>query len=102
MANAFTAAIDTLFNDQHLGWDAVYTPANGAPRPVRVFWHRPDDVIAFSDTRLHTTTAIFDVRINQVATPQAGDTLVVQGETYLIQGTPRRDDGRLIWTCQAR
>ena len=27
---------------------------------------------------------------------------VVQGETYLIQGTPKRDDGRLIWTCEAR
>ncbi|MCW5773220.1 MAG: hypothetical protein KIT16_16385 [Rhodospirillaceae bacterium] len=98
--NAFAEAIDTLFNDPHLGWDAVYTP--GGEPTVRVFWHRPDDVIAFADTRLHTTTAIFDVRISEVATPQAGDTLVVQGETYLIQGTPKRDDGRLIWTCEAR
>lgn len=100
--NAFAEAIDTLFNDPNLGWDAIYTPAGGEPRSVRVFWHRPDDVIAFADARLHTTTAIFDVRINQVATPQAGDTLVVQGETYLIQGAPKRDDGRLIWTFEAR
>ena len=100
--NAFATAIDTLFNDPHLGWDAVYTPEGGEPRAVRVFWHRPDDVIAFADTRLHTTTAIFDVRISEMAAPQAGDTLVVQGETYLIQGTPKRDDGRLIWSCEAR
>ena len=100
--NAFAEAIDTLFNDPHLGWDAVYTPVAGEAKAVRVFWHRPDDVIAFADTRLHTTTAIFDVRINQVAAPQAGDTLVVEGEAFVIQGTPKRDDGRLIWTLEAR
>ena len=102
MGNVFRQAIDALFIDPHLGWDAIYTQDGGEPRAVRVFWHRPDDVIAFADTRLHTTTAIFDVRISEVAIPKAGDTLVVQGETYLIQGTPKRDDGRLIWTFEAR
>lgn len=38
---------------------------------------RPDDVIAFSDTRLHTTTAIFDVRISEVAELQADDTFAI-------------------------
>lgn len=102
MGDAFKQAIDTLFSDPRLGWDAVYISEGSDPREVRVFWHRPDDVIGFADTRLHTTTAIFDVRITEVAAPQAGDTLVIQGETFVIQGTPKRDDGRLIWTCEAR
>jgi hypothetical protein len=100
--SALKSAIDRLFNDPHLGWDAVYTPLGGESGAVRVFWHSPDDVIAFAHTRLHTTTAIFDFRISEVAAPQAGDTLVVQGKMFVFQGTPRRDDGRLIWTCEAR
>jgi len=100
MGHPFVAAIDALFNDPHLGWDAVYWPEGGEARAVRVFWHRPDNVVAFGDTRQLTTTAIFDVRISDVATPKAGDTLVVQSETFVIQGTPKRDDGRLIWTFE--
>jgi hypothetical protein len=102
MINAFTEAIDALFADPNLGWDAVYTPEGGTPAAVRVFRRLPDAVLEFGDTRLSTTTAIFDVRISEVAGPQAGDTLVVQGETFVIQGTPRRDEGRLIWTIEAR
>lgn len=100
--NAFAAAIDVLFADPNLGWDAVYTPEGGEPGTVRVFRRQPDAALEFGDTRLSTTTAVFDVRLSEVASPKAGDLLVVEAETYLIQGQPRRDGGRLIWTIEAR
>ena len=96
----FASAIDALFADLNLGWDAVYLPEGGSGVAVRVFRRQPDVALEFGDTRLSTTTAIFDVRISEVAAPNAGDRLVVDGETFVIQGTPRRDDGRLIWTIE--
>ncbi len=98
----FTAAIDALFADPNLGWDAVYLPEGGSGVAVRVFRRQPDVALEFGDTRLSTTTAIFDVRISEVVAPNAGDRLVVDGETFVIQGEPIRDAERLVWTIEAR
>ncbi len=102
MENAFAAAIDVLFADPNLGRDAVYLPEGGNGVAVRVVRRLPDAVLEFGDSRLSTTTAVFDVRLSEVAAPKAGDRLVVEAETYLIQGQPKRDGGRLIWTIEAR
>ena len=99
---AFAAAIDTLFRDQNIAADAVYTPAGGDPMTVRVIAKRPDEIVGFGDTPIHAATAIFDVRVSEVATPAEGDTLEVGGDTYVIQGEPVRDRDRLIWSLDTR
>jgi hypothetical protein len=42
------------------------------------------------------------VRTAEIAELTEGDTLDVDGVTYVIQGTPVRDAERLIWTIEAR
>ena len=100
---AFTAAIDALFSDPNLAGDAVYRADGADPGiAVRVIVRRPDQIGDFGDTRITSETATFDVRTSEIAEPAEGDTLDVDGVTYVIQGEPIRDAERLIWTIEAR
>ena len=105
---AVAAAVDALFADPNIAIDGIYTPAGGAPRTVRVIARRPDQIIGLGETRIHTATAVFDVRVSEVPAPAAGDALVIPasgpgtGETVVVQGEPRRDRERLVWTLDAR
>ncbi|HQS59907.1 MAG TPA: hypothetical protein PKZ37_16145 [Gallionellaceae bacterium] len=47
------------------------------------------------------STTRFDLCVAEVATPSEGDTLIVAGQTYRIQGAPVRDRDGLLWTVQA-
>ena len=100
---AIAAAFDRLFADPNLARDAVYHPGNGGEGiPVRVIAKRPDEIVGFGETRIHAGTTLFDVRVSEVAEPQPGDRLGIDGEDYLVQGEPVRDAERLIWTLEAR
>jgi hypothetical protein len=99
----FAAAMDTLFADPNLACDAVYRPGGADPGiAVRVIVRRPDRIGDLGDTRIASETATFDVRTAEIAGPAEGDTLDVEGATYVIQGTPVRDAERLIWAIEAR
>ena len=97
----FAGAVDAAF--AALGIDATYTPAAGEPVPVRVIARRPDTIVGFGETRIHTETAAFEVRASEVGAPRPGDQLTVGGETSVVQGEPeRRDPDRLVWTLDVR
>jgi hypothetical protein len=97
----FTEAINATF--AAFGVDAVYTPANGDPSMVRVVARRPDTIVGFGETRIHAETAIFEIRTSQVADPRPGDQLTVDGEGFVVQGEPERQDPvRLVWTVDVR
>jgi hypothetical protein len=97
----FQGAVDSTF--AAFGIDAVYTPAGGDPIPVRVIARRPDTIVGFGQTRVHTETATFEVRASEVATPRPDDQLTVGAEIFVIQGEPdRRDPDRLVWTIDVR
>ncbi|HUX16664.1 MAG TPA: hypothetical protein VMW52_09345 [Phycisphaerae bacterium] len=96
----FSAAVDACF--VHLGVAAVYVPAGGAPVDVRVIAKRPDVVADFGETRIHAATAVFEVRVAEVPSPAAGDTITLDGETFVVQGEPVRDAERLVWTLDVR
>jgi hypothetical protein len=49
------------------GIDAVYMPAGGEPVRVRVIARRPDTIVGFGETRIHTETATFEVRASEIA-----------------------------------
>jgi hypothetical protein len=49
---AFEGAVDATF--AAFGVDATYTPAGGDPVGVRVIAKRPDTIVGFGDTRVHT------------------------------------------------
>jgi hypothetical protein len=85
------------------GIDASYTPAGGESVPVRVIARRPDTIVGFGDTRIHAETATFEVRASEVAQPRPDDQLVVDGQTFVIQGEPERSDpDRLVWSLNVR
>jgi hypothetical protein len=85
------------------GIDALYTPAGGDPVSVRVIARRPDTIVGFSETRIHAETATFEVRASEVASPRPDDQLVVDGQTFVIQGEPeRRDPDGLVWQMDVR
>ena len=100
--DALNAAIDSLFADPHLAGDGVYTADGSPPIPIRFIERRPDVVSEFAGTRIASATALFDVRVSEVVAPRPGDRIEVEGETFLVQGEPRRDAARLVWTLDTR
>ena len=53
--------LDTLFGDPTIARDALYAPTGGEAVSVRVVVHRPDEIVGFAETRIHTETTVFDV-----------------------------------------
>ena len=99
----FATALDDLFADASIARDGVYRAGGtGTGIPVRVVLRRPDRIGDFGDTRLLTETAVFDVRVSDVAAPAAGDPVEVDELVYVIRGEPVRDEERLVWTVEAR
>jgi hypothetical protein len=98
---AFQGAVDATFTG--FGMDAIYTPAGGELVPVRVIAKRPDTIVGFGETRIHAETATFEVRASEFANPRPDDQLIVDGQTFVIQGEPeRRDPDRLVWSLDVR
>jgi hypothetical protein len=97
----FCGAADATF--AAFGADALYTPVVGDPVSVRVIARRPDTIVGFGETRIHAGTAVFEVRASEVANPRPDDQLVVDGQTFVLQGEPeRRDPDRLVWSLDVR
>lgn len=85
------------------GIDAKYVPQSGPSVNVRVLSKHRDEVIGFDMTRIHSTTRIFELRCSENVMPLAGDSLVVNGGIYIIQGEPQiLDADRLVWTLDTR
>jgi hypothetical protein len=97
----FQGAVDATF--AAFGINAVYTPAGDEAASVRVIARRPDTIVGFGETRIHTETAVFELRASEVANPRSGDQLTVGGDAFVVQGEPeRRDPDRLVWTLDMR
>jgi hypothetical protein len=45
-------------------------------------------------------TARIDVRVADIPDPRPQEQILIDDETFLIQGEPRRDRERLIWTIE--
>jgi len=94
-------ALDVMFDE--FGVDAVFSPSNGDSVNVRVIAKQPDEIVGFGDTRIHTETSIFEVRVSEVPQPRPDDLITVDGIDYIVQGEPeRRDSSRLVWNLDTR
>ena len=101
IADHIDAAIDEMFT--HLGEDATYWPLAGASVTVKVIPSRPDEIVGFGETDVHSPTTVFDVRVSEAAAPEKDDTIIYDSVTYAVQGVPqRRDPRRRIWTLNTR
>ncbi|CAA7615063.1 hypothetical protein [Magnetospirillum sp. SS-4] len=95
--SAFADALDDLFADPNIAATVSYQG-----RPVRALVLRPDRDLEFSDITIQTATAVFEIRRREFPTPQAGDVIVHDGDSFVVQGEPRLDAERLVWTLNTR
>ena len=99
----FAAAIDDLFANPDIARDVVWRPRGiGDGIPVRAIVRRPDRNAEFGDIAVHMATAVFEVRVSEVPAPAEGDTITLDGETFVLQGEPVRDAERLVWAIDTR
>jgi len=98
--NAFAAAMDAIFQDANMAAEATWTPQGGAPLPVRIIRKAPDELTSFGAARILSDTTLVDVRVGEMASPKPGGTIIIGPDTFTIQGEPKRDRERLIWTLE--
>jgi len=98
--SAFSAAMDAIFQDQNMAVEATWTPQGGAPLPVRVIRKAPDELTSFGAARILSDTTFIDVRVSEMPSPKPGDTIIIGVDTFTIQGEPKRDRERLVWTLE--
>ncbi len=94
---AFADALDDLFADPNMAVAVTYQGS-----PVRALVRRPDRDVEFSDITVQTGTALFEIRRREVPSPQVGDIIHHDGDSFVVQGEPRLDAERLIWTLDTR
>ena len=100
---AFAAAINTLFADPNLGRDALYRAGGAGPDiPVSVILRAPDRFTSFNQSRFVASTTLIDLRVSDVASPEPGDTIMIDDVAYEVSGDPVRDTDRLTWICEVR
>lgn len=101
--NPIFAADAAAIFDGPLSVAAIYTPATGAPLPIRVIPSIGDRAIAFGAGSFVAGVGIFLIRTAAIAEPAEGDVLTVDDVgTFIVQGAPVRDDRRLWWRVEAR
>lgn len=98
---AFSAALDAIFADPNMAVDATWRDSlGGAGTPCRIVLTRPDVMGGYGDAQIVSDVLRFDVRVVDWQTPRPGDTITFSGETFVLQGEPRRDRMRLVWQCE--
>ena len=95
--NAFSGAMDDLFADPNMAASVTYQG-----RSIRALVRRPDRDVQFGGIAVHAATLVLEVRVSEVASPQAGNVVEVDGESFIVQGNPSRDAERLVWTLNMR
>jgi hypothetical protein len=102
--SVFDTALDTLFRDNSLAEDAVFTPAAGSAVDVRAVITR-SQVDSFSLGRAglrlspsdQAVSIVADIRRSDVAVPKKGDSLTVGALTYPVREIPVLDAQSLTW-----
>jgi len=100
------AALDAAF--RHHGRDALYTPAGGAARTVRVRPVSPDQVYAPMGVPSVAENPAVELRVSEVPELKDGDILnfalpeSASPRDWRIQGAIRADGRRLKWKAELR
>ena len=97
---AFAAALNVLFADPNISVQIWHRDVAGRFTRARGILRRPDEITEFGSARLLSDTVRLDVRTAEIPDPQQDEQILIGDETFLIQGAPRRDRERLIWTIE--
>ncbi len=97
MANAFTAALDTIFADPNFGTDATYMgPVGAVPVTCRVMILAPDENFA-AGFAVSAPARRGEIRASEIAKVEENAILTVDGREFRIQGVGQPDAQRLVW-----
>ena len=101
--NAFATAMNMIFADANLAVDALWFAGGAGPGvAVRVIRKSPDEITPFGAGRILSETTLLDVRVADMPNPASGDLIRISAEDFLVQGEPKLDRERLIWTLNTR
>ena len=101
--NAFATAIDRIFADANMAVDALWFAGGTGPGvAVRVIRKSPDEITPFGAGRILSDTTLLEARVADMPTPASGDLIRIGPEDLLVQGEPKLDRERLIWTLNMR
>ena len=101
--NAFATAMNVIFADANMAVDALWLASGVGPGvAVRVIRKSPDEITQFGAARILSETTVLDARVTDLPTPAAGDLIRIGLEDFLVQGEPKLDRERLIWTLNMR
>lgn len=94
----FAAALDALFNAPGSA-AAVYIPEFGYPRDIRVIERQRIGTEGTVRQRPVSLGRIFDIRVSDVAQPQVGEIIFLDGKVLAITLPPQIDAEGLTWVC---
>ena len=101
--NAFATAMNVIFTDPNMAVDAIwFTGGIGPGIAVRVIRKSPDEITPFGVGRILSETTLLDARVADLPTPAPGDLIRIGAEDLVVQGEPKLDRERLIWTLNMR
>ena len=101
--NAFATAMNVIFADANMAVDAIWFAGGTGPAvAVRVIRKSPDEVTPFGAGRILSETTQLDARVADMPAPAAGDLIRIGAEDFILQGEPKLDRERLIWTLNTR
>ena len=101
--NAFATAIDRIFADANMAVDALWLAGGtGLGVAVRVIRKSPDEITPFGAGRILSETTMLDARVADMPTPASGDLIRIGAEDLVVQGEPKLDRERLIWSLNMR
>ena len=101
--NAFATAMNVIFADANMAVDALWFAGGTGPGvAIRVIRKSPDEVTPFGAGRILSETTLLDVRAADMPNPTPGDRIRIGLEDFLVQGEPKLDRERLIWTLNMR
>ena len=101
--NAFATAMSRIFADANMAVDALWFAGGTGPGvTVRVIRKSPDEITPFGAARIMSETTVLEARVADMPTPAPGDLIRIGPEDFLLQGEPKLDRERLIWTLNMR
>lgn len=97
---AFADSLGVLFADPNISVEIWHRDSEGQFTRTRGILRRPDEITEFGAARLLSDTTRIDVRVADIPDPRPQEQILIGEETFLIQGEPRRDRERLLWTIE--
>jgi hypothetical protein len=96
----FDTAIDVLFTDPNLSIPVTYTPIAGGPVDVQAIKTSTEDRTGLFDGGHVVRKQKLNIRVSDVATVAAGDSVTIGVDWYTVANPQIKDDNQLIWSME--